>query len=41
MSSDMQPSDLILMLNQVVEGFDNLTDKYEVDKVRNHDLQLA
>jgi len=37
MSSDMQPSDLILMLNQVVEGFDNLTDKYEVDKVCNHD----
>jgi len=34
MSSKMAPSDLIVMLNQIVQAFDNLTDKYYIDKVK-------
>ena len=34
MSSGMQPSDLIVLLNQVVEAFDELTDRYGIDKIK-------
>ena len=34
LSSDMNPSDLILLLNNVVNGFDDLTDKYELEKIK-------
>ena len=30
----MNPSDLILMLNSVVNGFDDLTDRYELEKIK-------
>ncbi|KAG2372710.1 hypothetical protein C9374_013611 [Naegleria lovaniensis] len=34
MSSTMSPSDLVQMLNIIVNGFDDLTDTYEIEKIK-------
>ncbi|EFC38821.1 predicted protein [Naegleria gruberi] len=34
LSSNMNPSDLVLMLNEIVNGFDDLTDKYTLEKIK-------
>ena len=34
MSSTMSPTDLVAMLNMIVNGFDNLTDTYELEKIK-------
>ena len=33
-SSAMSPTDLVTMLNNIVNGFDNLTDTYELEKIK-------
>ncbi|EFC40736.1 predicted protein [Naegleria gruberi] len=33
-SSQMEASDLVTMLNQIVEGFDSLTDRHGLDKIK-------
>ena len=30
----MNPSDLIMMLNTIVNGFDDLTDKFGLEKIK-------
>ncbi|EFC50220.1 predicted protein [Naegleria gruberi] len=34
LSSNMNPSELVLMLNSIVNGFDDLTDKYSLEKIK-------
>ena len=34
LSSNMNPSELVLMLNRIVNGFDDLTDKYNLEKIK-------
>ncbi|KAG2378379.1 hypothetical protein C9374_008522 [Naegleria lovaniensis] len=34
MSSGMNPSELVLMLNVIVNGFDDLIDKYQLEKIK-------
>jgi len=33
-SSDMNPTELVGMLNFIVNGFDNLTDRYMLEKIK-------
>jgi len=33
MSSNMNPTELVQMLNTIVNGFDDLSDKYSLEKV--------
>ena len=34
MSSGMNPSELVLMLSSIVNGFDDLTDIYSLEKIK-------